>query len=243
MRKTFFSIAFGLLVCINSSFAQTEKPSATPDWALNATIIEGCSCPMFCQCYFNTKPAAHAGHASHGATSEHYCRANFAYKVNKGHYGNVKLDGMKFWLAGDLGGDFSQGQADWVEATFEPSATKEQRQALAVILGHVYPLKWKSFTVAADATVDWHATRDRAEARLNGGKNGELALVRYPGMTSDSIVIKNLRYFGAPRNDGFILMPNEVEAYRVGDKQFEYKGTNGFMITIDITSKDVKSSR
>jgi hypothetical protein len=35
-------------------------------------------------------------------------------------------------------------------------------------------------------------------------------------------------------------MPNEVEAYRVGDKAFEYKGTNGFMITIDIASGDVK---
>ena len=240
MSKIILSIAFGLLVCINSLLAQTAKPSA-PDWAFNASIIEACSCPMFCQCYFNTKPAAHAGHDSHGAMAAHYCRANFAYKVNNGHYGKVKLDGVKFWLAADLGGDFSQGQADWVEATFEPSVTKEQRQALAVILGYVYPFKWKSFAVApADATVDWHATKDRAEARLNGGKSGELVLVRYPGMTNDSIVIKNLRYFGAPRNDGFILMPNEVEAYRVGNKQFEYKGTNGFMITIDITSKDVK---
>jgi hypothetical protein len=153
----------------------------------------------------------------------------------------VKLDGVKFWLAGDLGADFSQGQTDWVEATFEPSVTKEQRQALAVILSHVYPFKWKSFAVApADATVDWQATKDRAEARLNGGRNGELVLRRYPGMSDDPIVLKNLRYFGATRNDGFILMPNEVEAYRVGDKPFEYKGTNGFMITIDITSKDVK---
>ena len=42
----------------------------------------------------------------------------------------------------------------------------------------------------------------------------------------------------APRNDGFVLMPNKVEAYKLGDKAFEYKGTNGFMITIDINSKD-----
>jgi hypothetical protein len=34
-------------------------------------------------------------------------------------------------------------------------------------------------------------------------------------------------------------MGNEVEAYRVGDKPFEFKGTNGFMITIDINSNDV----
>jgi hypothetical protein len=36
-------------------------------------------------------------------------------------------------------------------------------------------------------------------------------------------------------------MPNEIEAYRRGPKPFEYKGTNGFMITFDITSKDVTS--
>ncbi len=35
-------------------------------------------------------------------------------------------------------------------------------------------------------------------------------------------------------------MPNDVEAYRVGGKAFEFKGTNGFMVTIDMTSKDVQ---
>ena len=37
-------------------------------------------------------------------------------------------------------------------------------------------------------------------------------------------------------------MPNVVEAYRVGPKAFEYKGTNGFMLTFDITSKDVAAA-
>ena len=55
-----------------------------------------------------------------------------------------------------------------------------------------------------------------------------------------SPVIENLRYWGVPRNDGFVLMPNEVQAYRVGDKAFETRGTNGFMITLDITSSDVE---
>jgi len=220
-----------------SAVPGNAQKTTDTSWALNATIIEACSCPMFCQCYFNTKPAAHQGH---GSMSEHYCRANFAYKVNKGHYGNVKLDGVEFWLAGDLGGDFGGGAGDWIEATFEPSVTKEQRAGLAVILSHVYPLKWKSFSVGQDATVDWEASKDRAHAKLNGGKGGEIVLVRGPGMTAEPVVIRNLKYFGAPRNEGFVLMPNEVEAYRVGPKAFEYKGTNGFMITIDISSKDVK---
>ena len=32
------------------------------------------------------------------------------------------------------------------------------------------------------------------------------------------------------------MMPNEIEAYKLGPKAYEYKGTNGFMITIDIDS-------
>lgn len=61
-------------------------------------------------------------------------------------------------------------------------------------------------------------------------------------MTDDPVVIKNLKFWGAPRNDGFILMPTEVQAYRAGNKPFEFNGTSGFVITIDMTSKDVIAS-
>jgi hypothetical protein len=37
-------------------------------------------------------------------------------------------------------------------------------------------------------------------------------------------------------------MPNEVEAYRLGPNAFEFKGTNGFMITFDINSKDAAAA-
>ena len=171
---------------------------------------------------------------------DHYCRFNMGYRVNQGTFRDVSLDGVKFWIAGDLGADFSKG-AEWAEITFEPSVKKEQRDAITTIVPHVYPVTWKAFTIGQDAPIDWNATNDRAQARLNGGKAAEVVLRRNPGMTQEPVVIKNLRYFGAPRNTGFVLMPNEVEAYRVGPKAFEFKGTNGFMITYDITSKDVKA--
>ncbi|MEO6461846.1 MAG: hypothetical protein ABIP29_02110, partial [Candidatus Eisenbacteria bacterium] len=63
------------------------------------------------------------------------------------------------------------------------------------------------------------------------------------GNTDDPIVIHNLKYWGVPRNDGFVLMQNAVESYKGGDKPFEYKGTNGFMITIDMDSKDVAAKK
>ena len=216
--------------------ADAQTKPAAPAWSMNATIIEACSCTMFCPCYFSTVPSGH-GHES----MEHYCRFNMGYRINRGQFEGVGLTGVKFWIAGDLGADFSKG-SDWAEITFDPSVQKAQRDAITTIIPHVYPVTWKEFTVGHDAPIEWHATADRAEARLDGGKAGEVVLHRNPGMTQEPVVIRNLRYFGAPRNTGFVLMPNDVEAYRVGPHAFEYKGTNGFMITYDITSKDVKTA-
>jgi hypothetical protein len=219
------------------AFSATQKGAGTtaePKWSMNATVIEACSCPMFCQCYFNTEPAAH-----HEAGGEHFCRANLAYKINRGNYGPTKLDGAKFWLSNDLGGDFSKGQMDWCVLTFDKSLTKEQREAIGAIAGHLFPVKWNDFKTAEGTIDTWEFNNDSAHAMLDGGKTAEVKLKRFQGMTNQPVVIKNLKYWGAPRNDGFVLMPNEVEAYRVGPKAFEYKGTNGFMITVDMNSDDI----
>jgi hypothetical protein len=202
------------------------------DWRFNATVIEACSCTMFCPCYFSTVPSAHG----HGAMAQHFCRFNMGYRVNAGRFAGTSLDGLHFWIAGDLGADFSKG-AEWAEVTFAPAATKAQRDAIAAILPHVYPVTWKSFTIGADAEIEWAASGDRARATLAGGRVAEVRLTRHPGMTADPVVIHNLRYFGAPRNTGFVLMPNDVNAYRTGAKPFEFHRTNGFMITYDIRYK------
>ena len=228
-------IAYAATVGYGQQKAAGKSSGSAPAWAMNATIIEACSCPMFCQCYFNTKPAGHS-HAGH-SEAEHFCRFNNTFRVNKGQAGSTRLDGAKFWLAGDLGGDFTKGM-DWAVLHFDPSVTKEQREALATILPRLYPVTWKSFKVGDDKPMEWHYTMDQAVARLDGGKAGEVILKKMenPMDPKQPVIIKNLRYFGAPRHDGFIMMPNEVDAYRLGDKAFEFKNTNGFMITVDTDS-------
>jgi hypothetical protein len=82
-----------------------------------------------------------------------------------------------------------------------------------------------------------------AHATLNGGKTAEIKLARFPGMTDEPAVLKNVKYWGTPRNDGFVMMPNEIETYREGPKAYEFKGTNGFMLTFDMTSRDVPAPK
>ncbi|HSP16625.1 MAG TPA: DUF1326 domain-containing protein [Thermoanaerobaculia bacterium] len=236
MRRFGHYLLLGVLLILPRVAASEEAAKkAPPEWAMNATIIEACSCPMFCQCYFNAEPAGHHDHAT--GMTKHFCKGNLAYQVNHGHYGDTKLDGARFWIAGDLGETLT-GPAEWIVVTFDPSVAPAQREAIGVILSHVYPSPAKDFKTGQDAVIEWKANKDRAVAMLDGGKAGEIVLKRFQGNSDDPIVIKNLKYIGAPRNDGFILMPNEIEAYHLGDKAFEYKGTNGFMITIDINSKD-----
>src|SRR5437899_1978316 len=73
MKLTRLSCCALLAIPLLSATAfAAEQAGKNPDWSMKATIIEACSCPMFCQCYFDDKPAAHAGgeHAQHGG-SEH----------------------------------------------------------------------------------------------------------------------------------------------------------------------------
>ena len=237
--KSLATLAILLLASCSSPSVADVSPGG-PAWDFNATIIEACSCPMFCQCYFNSRPAG-VGCCSKPddpLLKTRFCKFNNAFKVNKGSAGATKLDGAKFWVAGDLGADFSTGTMGWAVLHFDPAVTKEQRDAITTILGAVYPVKWEHFTVGPDAKMDWNATRDHAEAKLDGGRIAEVQLKKNQGMSDEPIVIKNLKYWGVPRNDGFVLMANEVEAYRAGDKAYEFKGTNGFMITIDLNSND-----
>jgi hypothetical protein len=131
---------------------------------------------------------------------------------------------------------------DWATVTFDKATTPEQRQALGDILGHVFPVKWKSFNTG-EGNIEWTADKDQAHAALNGSKTAEVKLKRLQGMTDEPAVLKNVKYWGTPRNDGFVMMPNELEAYREGPNAFEFKGTNGFMLTFDMTSKDLPAEK
>jgi hypothetical protein len=240
MKRALFSLALVAAAAL-PAFAKEAKTMSkgSHEWDMNATIIEACSCPMFCSCYFGSgHPAGHHNMESHA--EEHFCRMNNAVKVNKGHYKDVKLDNAKFWVSGDLGGDFSKG-GEWAVVTFDRSLTQPQRDAIAKIIAKLYPLPFKSLTTD-EGDISWVAGAEESRATINDGKTAEVVLVKggFGQAGGKTPVIKDLQYWGSQHNDGFVLMPNSVEAYRAGQAPFEYKGTNGFMITIDITSKDVK---
>lgn len=219
MKKAICALAILILAC-----SAVLGAGEGQDWSMNATILEACSCTMFCPCYFGGKPT---GHDEHGR----YCKFNMAIHVNSGHYGETSLDGAEFWLAGNL----SAAQA---VLTFDEAVAAEQRAGIKAALGKLFsPITWKSFTIGEDGDVEWRASTEKAVATLDGGKRAEMVLIGAKGMGGKPVVLENIVYWAADDNDGMVMMPNEVEAWRDGDDAFEFRGTNGFMITVSVASK------
>lgn len=203
---------------------------AKSDFDITATYIEACSCDMFCPCYFNTHPTAHEASAhDHG----HFCRANLVFKVDRGYYKDVKLDGAKVWLSNDLGSDWSTGKDSWAVVTYDTAVSAQQKTALDDIIGQLYPFKW-TWLKTDTAPFAWNidTKEGKAVAKREDGK-GEVVLERVKGDDpNQEVVMKNLRYWNAQSNDGFRMWKSQREMYEGHDQKFDYSGTNGFLITI-----------
>jgi len=137
--------------------------SSKNDFAITSTYIEACSCDMFCPCYFNTHSTMHE--------HQQFCRANLVFKVDKGHYKDVNLDGAKVWLSNDLGSDWNTGKDSWVVVTYDPSVTEPQKAALNDIIAQLYPFKW-TWMKTDSAPFSWNIDTNAgvATAKRDDGK-------------------------------------------------------------------------
>ena len=220
-----------LLACLGTaaftlqSVGAGPTPAATPataaagtPWSFDASYIEACSCYLFCPCYFNPHPA------------HPYCEFNMAVVVNDGNVGEVSLKGARYWLTGDLGDDFSDGKTPWLVITFDPQVTQAQRDGLVKVLGKIYPVEWDKVEFD-ESTFTWKITENEARAKLANGK-GEMVLDRWAGNDGGKAVMSNVKYFGADRNDGFVMYKSKVHRWDGFGQQFSYSGRNAFTIRL-----------
>lgn len=231
--------AFALLIVVGLAtavvLAQYSKPARTaeakPDFLITASYIEACSCTMFCPCYFNDHATMHG--------NKHYCKFNLVLRVDEGYYKDVKLDGVKAWLSGDLGSEWGEGKADWLVVTFDPRTVSEQQQAaMTDVLLQLYPMEWDILGVDR-VPFKWEINRETAHARMENGK-GEVILHRSSASAANpkkEIVMRNLKYWAAQSNAGFRMWKNERNYYEGHGKKFETNGTNGFLITINFSGQ------
>jgi hypothetical protein len=96
---------------------------ADANWKLSGEYMESCNCDYLCPCIF-TNPQGEATH-------EH-CIAAMAFRIDTGHHGDTRLDGLKFALVLRSGRIMADG--NWAFATVvDETANEAQRKALAAI--------------------------------------------------------------------------------------------------------------
>jgi hypothetical protein len=212
---------FGAIASAPASGAGNPAParSQSKDWSIKADYIEACSCSLFCSCYFNTKPEGGM-----------MCEFNNAVKITEGHVGDVKVDGLKVWLSGDLGGDFSKGKMKSAILTVEPGTTKQQQEAVMFLLGKIYPVKWAKMN-ADTSKITWEKNGMNGHAKLANGK-GEVTLKGEKGANGQQVVINNLKYWGAQKNTGFYLAKG-THRYKGFGHNYSHKDRNGFFVHIE----------
>lgn len=91
------------------------------DWSIQCEELVNCNCDYGCPCQFSVPP-------SRGS-----CEAVVAFDIEKGHYGDVKLDGLRAAGVYRWPGAIHEGQGE-MQLIIDERATAEQHAALEAIM-------------------------------------------------------------------------------------------------------------
>ncbi len=88
-------------------------------WVLKGTEYGHCNCDYGCPCQFNGRPSSADGD----------CRVVQFVQIDEGHYGDVKLDGLRFVLLAGWPGPLHEGNGEY-QVVIDERANDEQREAI-----------------------------------------------------------------------------------------------------------------
>jgi hypothetical protein len=91
------------------------------DWRLRGPELVTCNCNWGCPCQFNSRP------------TEGNCRAVFGLRIDEGHFGKTRLDGLSIVALLSWPGAIHEGHGK-CQPIVDERANDEQRQALLTIM-------------------------------------------------------------------------------------------------------------
>lgn len=94
---------------------------AFTDWMISGPEISSCNCSYGCPCQFNALP------------TDGTCRAAVGMQIETGHYGDVKLDGLRWAAIAAWPGPIHMGHGE-IQPIVDERATPEQREAILKIM-------------------------------------------------------------------------------------------------------------
>ena len=90
-------------------------------WEIKGSELVNCTCEYGCNCQFNALP------------DKGHCHAVAGVQINEGHYGDVRLDGLRLAAIFKWPGPIHEGNGEAI-AFVDASASEDQRDALLKIM-------------------------------------------------------------------------------------------------------------
>lgn len=217
MMSRLFSLGFALSLTLVAGCATEPRAGVQPAqdaaWSVKAAYVDSCSCAPSCPCLFGSTPTLK------------YCEGATLVEIESGHYGDVRLDGVKV-VAVYRGGN-------WIKFYVSDAATEEQTEAAVKLLPafeHFFAID--NVLEVKNVPISVERTADRLKIST---PNTTVDIEVMKGKTGGPIKIANMpapSFPSPPFHDHTqyrsVLLKHEAE-----DKQFEYSGTNGFTATIE----------
>jgi hypothetical protein len=168
-----------LLALAGAAGTRAGVPAAgAAHWEIVGTLTEACTCMVPCTCNFGEGPSPH-----------HYCWTVFSLQIDKGQYGDVKLDSLHLAVG--------HAQKMWV-AYIDDRATPEQSRALKTIALRV--LKDTPFRGQFETAHIVQQIGD-SSARVQIGQYGGFETNYIMGMDKKTpVVVENNTTFNIPRS-------------------------------------------
>jgi hypothetical protein len=163
---------------------------AANNWKLDGSYFEACNCDVACPCVFTSAP------------TEGVCDALVAWHIDKGHFGNVNLDGLNIAIAVHSPGHMLE--VKWNVAIYvDERTTEEQRQALFSIFsgeagGH--PAAIASFVgiILGVKTVAFDYRAEGKTRSLRLGDIGDMEIEAMAGQGGADVLVTNAPFCVSP---------------------------------------------
>ena len=198
------------------------------DWKIRTVKLSTCSCDYGCPCEFNAPPTRTP------------CQGFEASEITEGHFGDVRLDGIRFGATFRWPGPLHEGGGR-AQGIIEDRASEEQREAILKILsgeeqepttvfnivGSTIAKEEDTLYAPIDMEWDWDARTGRID--IPGVAQGTFEPIRNPVTGSPNYSMIRL-YHGFEFRDAEMASAN---AKGTGAIEFDY--TNRYAFLIDVT--------
>ena len=139
------------------------------EWSMEGVEFSNCNCAVGCPCQFNALP-------THG-----HCRAFTFIQINKGRFGDVPIDGLRWGIMGQWPGPIHLGNGTFLSIVDERADAKQRAALEAVSQGkETEPGKliWQVFSAMVTKTLPTQFKPIELSIDLKTG----VAKVKVPGL-------------------------------------------------------------